>query len=83
MYAYKGENDIEPAERLFVNLLSVLVPTKHLFNWNIFKIKQALLDDMDMRQSALKSIKAAAEELIKQASNDKDEAVQGGYTNWI
>ena len=34
---------------------------------------------MDMRQSALKSIKAAAEELIKQASNDKDEAVQGGY----
>jgi len=35
------------------------------------------MEDMDMRQTALRSVKSTAEELIKQASNDQDEAVQG------
>ncbi|OWF34915.1 Dystonin [Mizuhopecten yessoensis] len=37
---------------------------------------KAMMDDMDMRQSALRSVKSTAEELIKQASSDQDEAVQ-------
>ena len=38
---------------------------------------QALMEDMQMRLTALESVKNAAEDLIKQASNDQDEAVQG------
>ena len=40
---------------------------------------QALLEDMQMRLSALESVKNAAEDLIKQASDDQDEAVQGWF----
>ena len=38
---------------------------------------QALADDMQMRLSALESVKNAAEDLIKQATDSQDEAVQG------
>lgn len=38
---------------------------------------QALIEEMPMRLSALESVQAAAEELIKQAGNSQDEAVKG------
>lgn len=39
--------------------------------------QQALLEEMQMRLSALESVQNAAEELIKQASNSQDDAVKG------
>ena len=36
---------------------------------------------MDMRQAALDSVKAAAEELLKQAGSDQDEAVRGRHSS--
>ena len=36
-----------------------------------------LMEDMEMRQSALESVKSTAEELIKQAGDSQDIAVQG------
>ena len=40
---------------------------------------QAIEEDMEMRQAALDSVKLAAEELLKQAGNDQDEAVRGKW----
>ena len=39
------------------------------------------MEDMQMRLTALESVKNAAEDLIKQASDDQDEAVQGKLFN--
>jgi hypothetical protein len=39
--------------------------------------KQTLIEDMQMRLSALESVQNAAEELIKQASDSQDDAVKG------
>lgn len=38
---------------------------------------KALMEDMEMRQTALQSIKSTAEDLIKQAGSDQDLAVRG------
>ena len=40
-------------------------------------------EDMEMRQAALDSVKIAAEELLKQAGNDQDEAVRGKHAQML
>lgn len=40
------------------------------------------MEDVDSRQTALASIKNKAEELIKQAGNKEDFAVQGEGNSW-
>ena len=44
---------------------------------------QAMEEDMEMRQAALDSVKIAAEELLKQAGNDQDEAVRGKHAQML
>lgn len=50
-----------------------------------FSDLKALLEDMEMRQTALQSIKSTAEDLIKQAGSDQDDAVRGefNFPSWF
>lgn len=41
---------------------------------------QAVEEDLEMRHAALESVKNTAEELLRQAGNEQDEAVRGQYT---
>ena len=43
----------------------------------MFSDYQAIEEDLEMRQAALDSVKLAAEELLKQAGTEQDEAVKG------